>query len=142
MTLSNFPIGTILAWENEVIPSGWAVCDGNNGTPNLIDKFILGASVDDDIRDIGGSDSHSHANPNTNDRLAHNHGGSKSFQSGTGNDIETQAGTGAKAASGNHTHQIGVNIGSANLHSHTLGSKGSRSILPIYVYSVFIRRIS
>lgn len=25
------------------IPAGWALCDGNNGTPDLRDRFVLGA---------------------------------------------------------------------------------------------------
>ena len=28
----------------EDIPSGWAICDGTNGTPNLIDRFILAST--------------------------------------------------------------------------------------------------
>ena len=27
----------------ETIPTGWALCDGTNGTPNLTDRFGLGA---------------------------------------------------------------------------------------------------
>ena len=33
------------------IPEGWAVCDGNNGTPNLVGKFIKAVSVIDQIGD-------------------------------------------------------------------------------------------
>lgn len=34
------PRGIITMWYNKEIPKGWAICDGQNGTPNLIDKFI------------------------------------------------------------------------------------------------------
>jgi hypothetical protein len=34
------PIGTIVAWHGDSIPKGWSICDGSNGTPNLIGKFI------------------------------------------------------------------------------------------------------
>lgn len=34
------PIGSIIAWHGEKVPDGWSVCDGTNGTPNLIGKFI------------------------------------------------------------------------------------------------------
>ena len=39
------PIGTIIMFngQSKNIPEGWAMCDGNNGTPNLIDKFIKGS---------------------------------------------------------------------------------------------------
>lgn len=40
------PTGAIVMWAGSVasIPSGWALCDGTNGTPNLVDKFIKGTS--------------------------------------------------------------------------------------------------
>ena len=34
------PKGTIVMWSGSEIPEGWIICDGNNGTPNLIGKFI------------------------------------------------------------------------------------------------------
>ena len=38
------PTGLILAWNNVgSIPTGWILCDGNNNTPNLQGRFILGA---------------------------------------------------------------------------------------------------
>jgi len=45
------PAGVIVMWHGSIasIPSGWALCDGNNGTPNLKDRFIVGAS-----QDVGG----------------------------------------------------------------------------------------
>ena len=38
------PRGVIVAYHGTGTPSGWAVCDGNNGTPNLKNRFILGAN--------------------------------------------------------------------------------------------------
>ena len=42
------PIGTIVLWFGSIatIPSGWALCDGGNGTPDLMDKFVVGARED------------------------------------------------------------------------------------------------
>ena len=39
------PIGTIVIWSGEMtaIPDGWVICDGTNGTPDLRDRFVLGA---------------------------------------------------------------------------------------------------
>lgn len=35
----------IILWAGAIvdIPLGWALCDGNNGTPNLKDRFVIGA---------------------------------------------------------------------------------------------------
>ena len=40
------PVGSIIMYNGkaEEIPSGWAICNGENGTPNLIDRFILGST--------------------------------------------------------------------------------------------------
>ncbi|GAI85812.1 unnamed protein product, partial [marine sediment metagenome] len=36
------PSGMIIIWHGTIatIPSGWIICDGNSGTPNLLDRFI------------------------------------------------------------------------------------------------------
>ena len=40
------PIGTIIMFDgSSKVPPGWAVCDGNNGTPNLIGRFIKAADA-------------------------------------------------------------------------------------------------
>ncbi|AKH65104.1 MULTISPECIES: tail fiber protein [Photorhabdus] len=36
------PRGMIVMFSGSSVPTGWALCDGKNGTPNLIDRFILG----------------------------------------------------------------------------------------------------
>ena len=36
------PKGTIVAFNGKTAPSGWAVCNGKNGTPDLRGRFIYG----------------------------------------------------------------------------------------------------
>ena len=43
------------------IPSGWALCDGANGTPDLRARFIRGAVAGSDPGATGGSATHAHA---------------------------------------------------------------------------------
>lgn len=42
------PYGAIIMWHGLVsaVPTGWALCDGTNSTPDLTGKFIVGASID------------------------------------------------------------------------------------------------
>jgi hypothetical protein len=42
-----FPVGGIILWSGSIasIPTGWKLCDGLNGTPNLRDRFIIGAGT-------------------------------------------------------------------------------------------------
>ena len=48
LTESLFQSGMILMWSGAVsaIPSGWALCDGSNGTPDLTDRFVIHADAD------------------------------------------------------------------------------------------------
>lgn len=46
------PKGTITAYHGDSIPDGWALCDGENGTPNLIGKFIKAGETEQE----GGQD--------------------------------------------------------------------------------------
>lgn len=43
----SIPKGVIVMWSGTLatIPAGWALCDGTNGTPDLQDKFIRGATT-------------------------------------------------------------------------------------------------
>ena len=41
------PSGVIMMWSGAAsdVPSGFVLCDGNNNTPNLLDKFVVGDAV-------------------------------------------------------------------------------------------------
>lgn len=55
--------GIICLWSGAIvdIPDGWLLCDGNNGTPDLTDRFILGAGDLFAVDDTGGSSAHGHS---------------------------------------------------------------------------------
>ena len=42
------PVGGIIMWSGAIatIPSGWALCNGSNGTPDLRNTFVIGAHSD------------------------------------------------------------------------------------------------
>ena len=89
--INSVPAGVIVMWSGSIatIPSGWVLCDGNNGTPNLTDKFIVGAKQDDSgtaktnitgsLTQTGGTATHTHPsntstvlNAGSNDYTEHN----------------------------------------------------------------------
>jgi len=63
--------GMIMQWYGSVatIPSGWHICDGTMGTPNLVGKFVMGAKTFPGPGTTGGANSHEH--PFTGDGHAH-----------------------------------------------------------------------
>jgi len=58
------PRGLITMFSGTTVPEGWALCDGTNGTPNLVDRFILGGT----LGDIGGSNTASFSNNDKNNK--------------------------------------------------------------------------
>lgn len=50
------PKGSIILWYGmaQYVPTGWAICDGRSGTPNLSGKFVRGSTTDSDHRTPGG----------------------------------------------------------------------------------------
>lgn len=73
----NIASGIIVAWSGSIanIPVGWVLCDGKNNTPDLSDRFIIGAKEDEGgiaktsilstpnlkaLNQIGGTISHNH----------------------------------------------------------------------------------
>lgn len=57
LAATQLPRGIITMWSGatNAVPSGWALCDGNNGTPNLKDRFIVGAGQSYGVGNTGGS---------------------------------------------------------------------------------------
>jgi len=53
VTIDNVPERGIIMYYGVItqIPAGWALCDGDNETPDLSDRFIIGATKKSNIKD-------------------------------------------------------------------------------------------
>jgi microcystin-dependent protein len=54
---NSFPSGGIIIWSGSSasIPSGWLLCDGSNSTPDLRNRFVVGATSTYAVGATGGS---------------------------------------------------------------------------------------
>lgn len=140
-----FVSGMIMMWSGSIatIPSGWLLCNGSNGTPDLRDKFVIGASVDNagvsntsvtgsNTKSGGSKDavvvSHTHSVSDP----GHSH--SYTFKSVTGG---TQAG-GDPNSVGNTTFNTGASATGISINSS--GVSGTNANLPPYFALAFIMK--
>lgn len=121
-SINFFPTGGIVIWSGSAsnIPSGWTLCDGTNGTPDLRNRFVVGAGNGSNyaVGNVGGADSvsltvaqlpsHSHGLSSAGN---HSHSGSTANAGNHGH-------SGSTASAGNHTHTGSTTT--AGYHSHSL----------------------
>jgi len=143
----SLPIGAIILWKRPAaeIPLGWQVCNGTNGTPDLRDYFVYGASADGEVGTTGNG-VHSHTLPaNTSSDGGHSHpmtiGVADTSQNIT--DGKDAGGSGVNRAADGHGHSgISGTSGSDSNHSHTAGgSTSSTTVTPPYIKLYYIMRV-
>lgn len=80
----DIPSGVIVLWSGTVadIPTGWSLCDGLNATPDLRDRFVVGAGGAYLSGDTGGVDENSLT---VSQMPAHSHSHQDYFWQDTGN---------------------------------------------------------
>lgn len=147
---SAIPKGAIIMWSGAIdqIPAGWALCNGQNGTPDLRDRFVVGAGNTYSSGSKGG---------NASINLSHNHsisldGNHQHFcnwdiYDHIGDDITdtVEDGDGNTPAGSDHGHRIQRYTDAAGAHGHG-GATGyqlssSQSILPPYYALCFIMKL-
>ena len=91
-TLNLFPVGGIILWSGSVgtVPAGWALCDGTQGTPDLRNKFVVGAGGTYNVAATGGVLTH------TVDMGSHTHSVNVQSHSLTTSEIPAHSHTGWK----------------------------------------------
>jgi len=150
-SVSFLPTGIICMWSGTIatIPSGWLLCDGTNGTPDLRDRFIIGARQDSggfaqtnitgSLTQTGGSKdaivvSHTHTATVTDTGHTHTYAALNT----TGNH---PTGTGSTEARGSvTTNTSDSNTTGITVANSTAGSSGTNANLVPYYALAFIMR--
>ncbi len=126
------PIGIIAMWSGaiETIPEGWALCDGNNGTPDLRDRFIVGAGSTYPAGDTGGSATYAVS--------AHSHTYSGKTQT------EEATGTGGSNITGIVRDGVKTKFRHTHKYSGTTETAGAATIdtIPPYYALAYIMRVA
>ena len=126
------PTGGIIMWSGAVsaIPTGWVLCNGSNSTPDLRNRFVVGAGSTYAVNATGGTDSVSLSTANL---PAHSHSFSGSGTTNTaGAHVHASGWYGPRGGDGsatvfatNDSAYGNVNTGSAGDHNHTVSISGT-----------------
>ncbi|WP_299945905.1 phage tail protein [uncultured Microbulbifer sp.] len=133
------PPNAVIFWHGTLaaIPEGWALCDGQNGRPNAVNRVFVCAGGEYQPGDTGGSDTRTSGSSGS-----HSHGASTGSAGSHAHSGETDsAGSHAHGAStadaGGHSHN--ASSGSAGNHAHTISVANhtlSTSRIPAHGHSI------
>ena len=151
------PAGIIAMWSGTVatIPSGWLLCDGTNSTPDLRNRFIIGANTDTTgvattavtgaATSSGGSKdavnvSHTHTATSVVTDPGHAHGvlpEGAGTSAGSGNYLTGATNNAAYGNLDTGSNTTGITVATSN---STEGSSGTNANLPPYYALAFIMK--
>ena len=131
------PPGTIVMWSGSTsdVPHGWVLCNGQNQTPDLRDRFVVGAGGTYNTGSTGGSCTldlqHSHISDLHQHNAKHGHTASSVANHSHRMDFSTQSATmyyPSRSPTGNpqdvldftHTHRVVGDTWESGGHSHTI----------------------
>ena len=149
------PSGVICLWSGSVssIDPAWALCDGTNGTPDLRDKFVVGAGLNYAPGASGGAKMHAHTGAAASSTIGGETGATTLTiaqmpshthtvkSNGTGNGISLATAqadgaktTGATGGGGSHTHSL-----SNTSHSHNVTIDDADNLPPYYALAYIMK---
>jgi hypothetical protein len=146
-SVSLVPSGVIVMWSGSIasIPSGWLLCNGSSGTPDLRDRFVVGAGSTYAVAATGGSAdaitvSHTHTATSTVTDPSHTHniaGRTDGYTGGGANNFSVGDGRGNNATYATNSAFTGITVATTNAST---GSSGTNANLPPYYALAYIMK--
>lgn len=136
----SLPVGIIGLWGGSLgtIPQSWKLCDGTNGTPDLLDRFPKGATSS--IGVTGGSENtHTHTAPtHTHTTTGHTHTMTIGAQTGATSNVLASATI--SVANSTHTHTgSATDSTTPTVSAAGGGTMGIAQTLPPYTEMAFVQ---
>ncbi len=141
------PKGGIIMWSGTIanIPTGWVLCDGSNGTPNLIAKFIRGVATNStNPGTTGGSDTHTLTTAempaHTHTDSGHTHANSSWSYQNSGDPSSNAKHLPTTGSSGGSTSTQGVSVGTGTANIQSTGGGQAHENRPAFYEIAYIMR--
>jgi hypothetical protein len=138
---TTIPTGMISLWYGAIgsVPSGWYLCDGSNGTPDLRDRFVVGAGSTYSVSATGGATdaivvSHTHTATVTDPSHAHTYAGWSTYYDGG------TAPGGNPVARGNLTQTTATATTGITVANASAGVSGTNANLPPYYALCYVMK--
>jgi len=138
------PSGGIILWSGSTgsVPSGWYLCDGTNGTPDLRNSFIVGAGNTYAVGATGGTAdaivvSHTHTATSVVTDPQHNHTYTSSANAGSGVLPNGYSGGTSSASFNTGNASTGITVATTNASA---GTSGTNQNLPPYYALAYIQK--
>lgn len=142
------PSGAIVLWSGSIgsIPSGWYLCNGSNGTPDLRDRFVVGAGSTYAVDATGGSKdaivvSHNHTATSSVSDSGHTHttsaGTTNNQGGGPGTYFNSNGGSNYTTTLTSSTATTGISVSTTVASS---GTSGTNANLPPYYALCYIMK--
>lgn len=132
------PRGAIMMWSGSTLLSGWALCDGQNGTPDLRDRFILGAGSIYPLGQVGGEAAHTLTEAEMPSHT-HTDKGHKHKVDAHTSSITTADGDHHRLVAGDRDNSVETEDGFADLQS--AGGGQAHNNMPPYYALCFIMKL-
>jgi len=140
------PSGSIIMWSGSIasIPSGWLLCNGSSGTPDLRDRFVVGAGSTYAVNATGGTAdaivvSHTHAANSAVADPGHSHTAPIFFQDSSTprNQFRASFAAVSEGTATTNTNTTGITVATTIT---TAGSSGINQNLPPYYALAYIMK--